>query len=68
MFSENIGIHFICSAEALSDLREAGLIPGWRNEQYPVLESFCKEPYMLIERAAAVPFGIKANLELKTSS
>lgn len=50
-------------AEALADLRDAGVIPGWRNEMYPVTNSFHEEPCMLIERAAAVPFGIKASTD-----
>ena len=48
-------------AEVLADLREAGEIPGWRDEMYPVTDRWHDEPCMLIERAAAVLFGIKAS-------
>lgn len=37
-----------------------GLISGWREELYPVVEAFDCEPVALVERAAAVCFGIKA--------
>lgn len=45
---------------ALSSLKEAGIITGWRNELYPVLKSFYDPPVLLLERAAAPFFGIKA--------
>lgn len=45
---------------ALTSLRDAGVISGWRDELYPVLTSFCDPPALLIERAAAPFFGIKA--------
>ncbi len=48
-------------AEVLADLREAGIIPGWRNEMYPVTDRWHDEPFMLMERAASVLFGIKAS-------
>ncbi|KXZ42115.1 hypothetical protein GPECTOR_201g365 [Gonium pectorale] len=41
-------------------LRTDGFISGWRDELYPVLSSFHEAPVMLVERAAAVHFGIKA--------
>lgn len=34
-------------------------MPGWRDEMYPVTSAFTAQPLLLIERAAAVPFGIK---------
>ncbi len=37
-----------------------GLITGWRDEFYPVVQSFHDEPVFLVERAAAAHFGIKA--------
>ncbi|PNT31942.1 hypothetical protein POPTR_006G157800v4 [Populus trichocarpa] len=39
---------------------EKELIPGIRNELYPVAPSFGSPPYFSIERAAATYFGIKA--------
>jgi len=45
---------------ALSSLKDAGIITGWRNELYPVQKSFYDPPVLLIERAAASFFGIKA--------
>ncbi|KAG2497144.1 hypothetical protein HYH03_004735 [Edaphochlamys debaryana] len=47
-------------AEVLEALRKEGVITGWRDELYPVTASFYEEPVMLIERAAATHFGIKA--------
>jgi len=47
-------------ADVLSQLR-GSYITGWRDELYPVSASFCRgEPDLLVERAAAVHFGIKA--------
>ena len=43
----------------LQALREQGVISGWRDELYPVALSFDATPAFLIERAAAVHFGIK---------
>jgi hypothetical protein len=37
-----------------------GVITGWRNEFYPVVQSFHEDPVFLVERAAAAHFGIKA--------
>lgn len=51
-------------AGVLQQLREEGLVSGWRNELYPVVRSFHSEPAFLIERAAAPHFGIKAYGEL----
>eukprot|EP00879_Flechtneria_rotunda_P013380 GHRR01013970.1.p1 GENE.GHRR01013970.1~~GHRR01013970.1.p1 ORF type:complete len:379 (+),score=64.49 GHRR01013970.1:372-1508(+) len=48
-------------ADALAALRQqAGLFRGWRDEQYPVKAAFDEQPKLLIERAAAPYFGIKA--------
>ena len=41
-------------------MREEGVITGWRDELYPVTSGFYASPVMLIERAAATHFGIKA--------
>lgn len=47
-------------AAVLEQLREEGVIDGWRNELYPAVQSFHDEPAFLLERAAAPHFGIKA--------
>lgn len=47
-------------AEVLNELRHEGLIPGWRDEHYPVSFSFSESPYLVIERAAVPLFGIRA--------
>lgn len=48
-------------ATVLTELREKhGLLTGWRNELYPVTPAFDAEPLLLIERAAAPYFGIRA--------
>lgn len=47
-------------AVILSNLRDEGIIQGWRDEMYAVSKSFYDAPYMLVERAAAVQLGIKA--------
>ncbi|KAK9819470.1 hypothetical protein WJX74_010523 [Apatococcus lobatus] len=47
-------------AGVMEDLRQKGAIEGWRNELYPVTESFNREPLLLVERAAATYLGIKA--------
>ena len=44
----------------MAQLREEGVITGWRDELYPVLTSFHAPPALLLERAAAPHFGIKA--------
>ena len=46
--------------QAMLTLREEGVIGGWRDELYPVLASFHDPPALLLERAAAPFFGIKA--------
>ncbi|KAJ9507975.1 hypothetical protein QJQ45_021307 [Haematococcus lacustris] len=47
-------------AGVLAQLRGEGLITGWRDELYPVTPSYYAAPLMLVERAAATHFGIKA--------
>jgi len=44
-------------AEVLATLRGEGLIPGWRNELYPVAQGFYTAPLLQMERAATVLFG-----------
>jgi 8-oxo-dGTP pyrophosphatase MutT (NUDIX family) len=47
-------------ATVLADLRAAGRVPGWRNELYPVNQSFGEAPLLVMERAAAPLFGVIA--------
>jgi len=47
--------------EVLEVLRVERVVTGWRNEMSPVTNDFHKEPLFLMERAAAVLFGIKVN-------
>ena len=47
-------------AEALRALAESGVIPGWRNEVYPVTSIWGRPPLMLMERAATPHFGVRA--------
>ncbi len=42
-------------AKVLEDLKEKGLIPGWRGEHYPISEGFYDAPLLTVERAA-VPY------------
>src|SRR5687768_8568816 len=44
-------------ADVVATLRAEGLIPGWRNEAYPVAQSFYTAPLLQMERAATVLFG-----------
>lgn len=44
-------------AEILIHLRDVGRIKGWRNEHYPISESFYAPPLLTIERAAVPLFG-----------
>jgi hypothetical protein len=44
-------------AEVLATLRGEGLVPGWRNELYPVAQGFYTAPLLQMERAATVLFG-----------
>jgi isopentenyldiphosphate isomerase len=41
-------------------LREDGTVRGWRDELFAVATSFDAEPLLLLERACAAHFGIKA--------
>lgn len=45
-------------ANVLEKLREAGRIPGWRGELYPVNQAFGEAPLLVMERAAAPLFGV----------
>lgn len=48
-------------AAVLSELRDKhGLLSGWRDELYPVTPAFDAKPLLLMERAAAPYFGIRA--------
>lgn len=44
----------------LSALRSQGMFSGWRDELYPVSSAFDAQPALLLERAAAPYFGIRA--------
>ncbi|KAH7315267.1 hypothetical protein KP509_21G041900 [Ceratopteris richardii] len=44
----------------LKTLNEKGIIPGWRDEMYPVVNSFGASPFFSLERAAVPYFGTKA--------
>jgi len=46
-------------AEIVADLHEKGLVPGWRNEAYPVGAAFSAPAAFQIERAAVSLFGFK---------
>jgi hypothetical protein len=45
-------------AQVLAELRNRGLIPGWRNELYPVGRGFDQPCLMRMERAATPLFGV----------
>lgn len=45
-------------AEVLAQLRDRGLVPGWRGELYPVTRRFEETPLLLMERAATHLFGV----------
>jgi 8-oxo-dGTP pyrophosphatase MutT (NUDIX family) len=47
-------------AAVLADLRGEGLVPGWRDELYPVNQRFGQPPFLVMERAAAPLFGVLA--------
>ena len=60
-------------ATVMQQLREDGVISGWRNEAYPVTRSFYDPPEFLMERAAvpllgAVEYGVHINGLVQTSS
>ncbi len=45
-------------ADVLAALRAQGLLPGWRNEFYPVGRGFDQPPLLRMERAATPLFGV----------
>lgn len=45
-------------SEVLRALRDKGIVTGWREEQYSVLENWHSLPFMLMERAAVPFFGL----------
>ncbi len=45
--------------EVLLALREAGHLPVWRDEPYPVLRRWDEEPLMTMERGAVPHFGVR---------
>ena len=45
---------------AMAELRDLGVISGWRDELYPISAGFHKEPLLLLERAAVPFFGVQA--------
>ncbi|CAD7699256.1 unnamed protein product [Ostreobium quekettii] len=47
-------------AGVLRELRSQGVITGWRDELYPVVEAFHQTPLMLVERAAVPYLGVRA--------
>lgn len=47
-------------AEVLGRLRDAGQIPRWRDETYPVVRRWGAAPFMTMERAAVPLFGLRA--------
>jgi hypothetical protein len=46
--------------EALRRLKAEGLVPGWRDEHYPVAAAFSAPTLFTMERAAVPLFGVKA--------
>jgi 8-oxo-dGTP pyrophosphatase MutT (NUDIX family) len=48
-------------AIVLTKLNEEGLVPGWRDELYPVTLDFFTPPLLVLERAAATLFGTLAH-------
>ncbi len=44
----------------LRTLADEGLLPGWRDEAYPVAARFTDPPLLQIERAAVPAFGVRA--------
>ena len=46
-------------AGVTKSLKDDGTVGGWRDELYPVTTDFYTKPLLLMERAAAVHFGIK---------
>lgn len=46
--------------DVLLSLRDQGLVPDWRGEDYAVLPRWGAEPFLAVERAAAGLFGFRA--------
>ncbi len=46
-------------AEVLAVLRDEGEISGWRDEAYPVVQSWGEAPRLEMERAAVPKFGVR---------
>lgn len=46
-------------AEVLAELRERGLVPGWRDEPYAVRARWGTDPLFQMERAAVPLFGVE---------
>lgn len=46
-------------AEVLVDLRDQGLIEGWRDELFPLTRHYGDAPQLLLERAAVAYFGAR---------
>lgn len=44
----------------LERLRATGVVKGWRDELYPLAPAFGVPPALLLERAAAPHFGMRA--------
>ncbi len=59
-FLETAAARSDAMAKVLADLREKGRVPGWRNELYPVTQTFGEDPLLVMERAAAPLFGVLA--------
>ena len=47
-------------APVLARLRDRGVIPGWRDELFPVNSRYGEPPALLVERAAASLLGVRA--------
>ena len=48
------------STRVLRALADEGVVPGWRNEDYPVGRSFAAPPFLKMERAAFPLMGLRA--------
>ncbi len=46
-------------AACLEELRQKGVVPGWRGEMYPVAAGFQSPSLFHVERAASILFGIR---------
>jgi len=46
-------------AEVLGDLKDRGLVSGWRDEPYPVGVAYSEPAYFEMERAAVPLFGVR---------